>query len=129
MGRPNIFYKEGKWHITAKGDVRVASFDGSGMELGETGDKISKMYTFTGTSAALSTVASGVITTGTITNATGLAIGDKVFGVPKTLFDTIQVVGMHIPTTNTLNVNLVPVGDTGGSLIATAWDVVAIRGA
>lgn len=151
MGKANDYIKDGKWHFRAKGaNEAIVEFDGAGellrgtgtmpdlsvgtkatlggLDVGVTGDTVTHMYTFTGTSGALSTVASGVITTGTITGGTGLAAGDKVFGVPKTLLDTIQFSGFHVPTTNTLNINLLPVGDTGGSLIATAWDIVAIRG-
>ena len=85
---------------------------------------------FTGTNAAITSIGTGAIAQGTITNATGIAVGDKVFGVPKADRSAGHVgfAGFHVPTTNTLNVwvqNSKP--DSAGSFPATGWDIITFR--
>ena len=94
------------------------------------GTQLDFILGFTGSSALLTAIGTGAIAVGTITNATGLAVGDKVFGTPKTNFAGGHVgpAGFFVPTANVLNVflqNSKP--DSAGSFPAVGWDIVAVR--
>lgn len=94
------------------------------------GPQINFMLGFIGSSASITSVAVGEITIGTITNATGLAVGDKVFGNPKAA--TLQtgrlgIAAFYVPTTNVLNVHIANLGTVAGSLPAVGWDMFAVR--
>ena len=143
--RPSLKYNSinQRWEIRGKGGEVKASFGDDGniklpqtLEVGETGDKVSKIYGFVATLVDVLAVASGALGIGTLQSVTGsgvgcseLAIGDIVFGIPKVAPDSIVLGGFYVPTTSTLNVYAHTVGeDQGGSLAAgTAFDIIAIR--
>jgi len=128
MGRPNIFFKGGRWHITGKG-ADIVAFDEGGMEVGNTGAKIAKIYAFVGSSAAIAAIGTCKTATGTIIGATGLAVGDKIFGNRREAMAAgVAVAGFLVATTNCLNffvVNTEP--NTAGSLTVSTWGIVAVR--
>lgn len=143
--RPSLKYNSinKRWEVRGKGGQLIASFGDDGnvkspitLEVGETGQKVSRIYGFVATLVNVLAVASGALGIGTLQSVTGsgvgcaeLAVGDMVFGVPKIAPDSIVFGGFHIPTTNTLNVYAHTVGeDQGGSLAPGAgFDIVAIR--
>lgn len=128
MGRPNIFFKDGKWRIVGKGE-EIASFGDDGIEIGRTGQKIAKIYSFIGSASAIAAIGTQTSSVGTITNATGLIIGDKVFGNCLSALPIGLVVGgFFVATTNCLNftvTNSLP--NTAGSLPSYGWNILATR--
>ncbi len=136
-----------RWEASGRDGIVSAYIDGNGLggdnvavgtaltAAGLTmggGTKLTYMLSFTGTSAAITSVGSGAIAVGTITNATGIAVGDKVFGNARgsTSDSHVAFAGFRIPTANVLNVllsNSKP--DSAGSYVAVGWDIVAIRAA
>ena len=122
--RPSWHYisSRNRWELRGKNGTLINTVPDNNSAMG-------KMTTFVGTSAAIAAVGTGNVVTGTITNATGLAVGDIVFANPKsTLSSNIGIAGFHMPTTNTLNVyfqNALPA--TVASQAAVGWDVFAIR--
>ena len=94
------------------------------------GSNINFMLGFTGTSALLTAIGVEDITVGTITNATGIAAGDKIFGVPKELTmntSKAAIAAFYVPTNNVLNVHIANIGTMAGSLPALGWDIMAMR--
>ena len=118
--RPNINYNavSNRWEIMGKGGkLRMAVDDAQTPPV--------DVHSFIGSSAALANTGSLGIC-GTITNATGLKVGDKVFANPKVALSSTFLAGFHIPTTNCLNFYAInPAGV--GSLAAMGWDVFAVR--
>ncbi len=144
--KPSIKYdsRSNRWEIRGKGGALKAAFGDDGnvkvienLEVGETGDKITKLYAFVATLSAAVAVPSGAVGIGTLQSSTGsgvgcseLAIGDMVFGQPIADLTTpnVGISGFSIPTTNTLNVFLTsPAVNNVGSLIATGFNIVAFR--
>ena len=107
------------------------SINSGGILIGEGGSRISRIQGFVGSNAALASVVAygGAVSVGTITNATGLAVADKVFGVRKnTNLQTVPLsVSFYVPTTNTLNIHVFNSGTIAGSLPAGGWDIIAMR--
>ena len=102
------------------------------LKVGDSGSQVSQVLGFTGTNAAITAVGSGAIAVGTITNAMGIAAGDKIFGAMKADRSAghVGVAGFYVPINNVLNVflqNSKP--DSAGSFPATGWDTVALRSA
>ena len=105
--------------------------------INETGLGAPNIFGFIGSNAAITAVGTLAIAVGTISiagtvNASGVAMGDKIFGVPKAdrSGGHVGVVGFYVPTTNTLNVWLQnSKADSAGSFPATGWDVIAFRSA
>ena len=141
--RPGLRYNSitQRWEVTGKGGAIKASFGDDDLtrlnqlEIGATGDTITKMYSFVATLSAAIAIGSGVLGVGTLQSLTGsgvgcaeIAIADKVFGNPKVALSSVLVAGFHVPTTNTLNVYLTPRPEAGaGSLAACGFDIVSIR--
>jgi len=123
MGKPNWFYSvvENSWILKGK--------RGRKLDIPETNPHVTNFFNFVGTSAGITAVGSAAVAVGTVTNATGLAVGDIVFGNPKVaLAGHVGAVGFHVPTNDTLNVyiaNIKP--DSAGSIPAEGWDIFAIR--
>ena len=142
--RPGFSYNSltQRWEVIGKGGVIKASFGDDGniripttLEVGDTADKISKIYKFVATLSAAVAVPSGAVGVGTLQSLTGsgvgcaeLAVSDFVFGVPKVALSSVNLGGFHIPTTNTLNIYLTGAGVNGvGSLAIMGFDCFAIR--
>lgn len=145
-GRPRIKYNSlsNQWELRGKGGAIKATFQDDGdnqllgnIEVGASGDKITKMFAFVATLAAAVAIGSGVVALGTLQSATGsgvgcadLAVGDMVFGQPKANLTTpnVNITGFNVPTTSTLNVFMQGAGVNGvGSLIATGFNIWAVR--
>ena len=134
--------KDREWQLTGKDGVvrakwgedaniisKPTTYEGT-VKLGSSGTPLTQILKFVGTSALLSSVVLGGNTTGTITGAAGVAVGDTVVGLPKgTTVDVGKLAISHfsVPTTNVVNVRVVNIGTVAGSLPATGWDIVAIR--
>jgi hypothetical protein len=141
--RPSFKYNSitKRWEVRGKSGTVKASFGDNSLtkvtqlEVGATGDNFTKMYKFVATLSAALTLGSGVVGVGTLQSATGsgvgcaeLAVGDTVFGNPKTALGSVLITGFHVPTTNTLNVYCNPrIAAAGGSLAEIGFDVVAFR--
>jgi len=93
------------------------------------GDTLSKIGFLSGTLGGIAAVGTSAIAVGTVTGMTGLAVGDKVFGLPKSaLAGNIGIAGFHVPTTNVLNAYVInPDPVTAGSLPSVGLDVLYIR--
>ena len=143
--RPGLRYNSitQRWEVVGKGGQLLASFGDNNLtklnqlEVGATGDTFTKAYKFVATLSAAVAIASGAaLGVGTLQSTTGsgvgcseLAIADFVMGNPKTALSSVVIAGFHVPTTNTLNVYVVPRegGQNAGSLAAIGFDCVAFR--
>ena len=131
MGKASFDYnsRTNAWEFKGAGGALIARIGGGGIETGDGGTGIKKMGLITGTIGALTAVGTGLVSIGTVTNMTGLAIGDKVFVTPKAaIAGNIGLVGAYIPTTNTLNVLLANTKqNSAGSFVAKGVDVIYFR--
>jgi hypothetical protein len=142
MGQANLFYNKitNRWECRDRGGNKVFDVDGTSLNVvgGITaggalsaggGTSITKMGVLTGTLLPITAVGTATTAIGTVSNMTGLAIGDKVFVTPKAAIGGGLVVGNPvIPTTNTLNLTIQhsdPVN--AGSLVAVGFDVTYMR--
>lgn len=95
--RPSLKYNaiNQRWEIVGKsGDLKMAIADSN------RGD-ILNMIGFVGSSAAISSMGLGKMLVATITNASDLKVGDKVFGNPKPAIsaDSLSFVShFHVPS-------------------------------
>ena len=128
MGKANIFFKDGKWHILGQMGAEIARFGNDGLKLGG-GEAILKMGRLSGTLAGIAAIGSAAVAVGTVTGMTGLVTGDRVFVTKKTAFaGNVGFVGAIVPSTNTLNIwvaNTKP--DSAGSIPSCGVDVVYLR--
>lgn len=136
----SLFYnsRTQRWEVIGKdrkvkasfGDDGVAKFE-SGVEVDPDSATVTRLLSFVGSSAALSAVGTATTAIATITAATGVAVGDKVFGNPRVaLGGDLGLGGFHVPTTNVINALITnPSPDGGGSLPARGWDITVVRAA
>ena len=121
--RPSFQYSSvsNRWELRGKGGKLLQVFPD-----GNAGNVLGKVtLNVVGSSAGVAAAGIGSIgvVVGTITNCTGLAVGDVVFGNPVSAMGVNAggFAGFHIPTTNTLNVY------STGTLPAMGWDIIAFR--
>ena len=135
MGKANWYYDSARnrWVIRGKAGVEVVAFnDGGELQLAAGSTRVQRLIGFVGSSAALAAVGLNTEATGTITNATGVQVGDKVFGNPRPVIAAAAKISLNyfnVPTNNVLNFVVSNYGTVAGSLAATGWDVFAIRSA
>ena len=119
-----------RWESVGRDGLVKVFIDETGLGIGGN-PAIGYFRKFVGSNAALASVVAygGAVAIGTITNATGLAVGDFVRGIRKnTNLQTVPLsVGFYVPTTDTLNIQVGNFGTIAGSLPAGGWDIVAIR--
>ena len=132
MGRPSNWFwnsRDQRWELRTVSGL-MADINEGGLRINQQA-RLERMYGFVGSNAGLTDIAAygGAIAIGTITGATGLNVGDKVFGVRKNtnLQAGLLTSQFYIPTTNVLNVHVGNLGTGAGSLPAGGWDVVALR--
>ena len=156
MGKANFWYnsRDRRWELRRRDGTCIAFWSDDGYSRDEqgrvvagvatlqtgqvgtlriaAGDNVSRLFSAIGTSPAVAAIgsASTVVATLTGMGSIGAAVGDKVFGNPKqALAGHIAFGGLHIPTTNVLNVYLANTKpDSAGSAPAIGWDVVIYRG-
>ena len=135
MGKANWYYDSARnrWVIRGKAGVEVVAFnDGGEIQLAAGSTRVQRLIGFTGSSAAITAVAVSEQITGTITGASDLRIGDKIFGVSRPVIADaakIAVNQFYVPSNGLLNVKVINVGTAAGSLAARGWDIFAIRSA
>ena len=123
--KAQIYYnnRTNQWLITRKGGSTV-------LEIPDGNTSVQRFIGFVGSSALITAVGVADEVTGTITNATGLAVGDKVFGNPRPVIAAAAKIALsyfNVPTANVLNFKAVNIGTMAGSLAASGWDIFAIR--
>ena len=95
------------------------------------GETLTKVHKFVGTSLALAAVGTGIIAVGTILGAV-CAVGDSVFGVPKTDRSAggIGIAGFRVPTTNVINILVQnSIQDSAGSYPGAGFDMTVFSSA
>lgn len=141
MGQANTYFdsKDRKYKIKGFAGEILAEVSGAAVKFtgdvtsginttslkAGSGTAITKMGVLTGTLLPLAAVGTGLAALSTISNMTGLAIGDKVSLTFKAAVGGNLLIGNpHIPTTNTLCVYVLnPVQNSAGSLVAVGVDV------
>ena len=120
-----------RWESVGRDGLVKVYIDETGLGVGQGGTSLGYFRKFVGSNAALASVVAygGAVAIGTITNTTGLQVGDAIFGVRKnTNLQTVPLnVKFYVPTTDTLNIHVGNFGTIAGSLPAGGWDIVAIR--
>ena len=131
LGRAQNWYynpANGKWELRGKTGVVLARVSESGVGFGADGQELTRIIFLTGTTP-LANVGTQAQLVATITNMTGVAVGDFVMATPKAALvaDVVQAFA-RVATTDTVHVGLQSVDSTGvGSQPAVGWDVVAFR--
>jgi len=125
-GNEVVVFNNGKVDV-GKGEVALTSIKVGANALVS---NISNVMGWVGSCAAITAVPTAAVAIGTITGATGLAVGDVIFATPKTNQSAshVSVAGFFVPTANTLNVllqNIKP--DSQGSYLAAGFDIIALR--
>lgn len=131
MPKANSWFdgKANAWVFTGKGGAVAARIGGGGIETGDGGTGIKKIGKLSGTLLPLAAVGTALSAISTVSNMTGLAIGDVViFNVKQAIGGNLNIGAAFIPTTNTLNVYITNTQTTtAGSLVAKGVDVIYYR--
>jgi len=143
--RPSLKWdgQHNRWEVKGKGGVEIVDFANKQqvqardlavaslanierMEVGSTGDYVTKIYGAVASSPN-HTIPSGNAVTYVSLPFTGVTPGDNVFANPKTALTNALVLGAHIPGNNIVHVYLGTRDQSAGSLPALGWDLLAMR--
>jgi hypothetical protein len=121
--RANFYYdtRSNKWVLRRKGGTNV-------FEIPDSNNLITNIYGFVGSNLAIASIGLK-LAVATITGATGLKPGDKVFGTPKVAPVGNVTDTWFVPTNNTLVAYFSEKSGAAGSLVAQGWDILAVRSA
>jgi len=109
----------------------LCNVSATSVTVGADGGAVTKIDKIVGT-IALAAIGTGSVAVATITGlgSAGIAVADCVWVNPKAALSGVGLTGVHVPTTNVVNVYVSnPSDQGGGSLPVVGCDVLVIRAA